>query len=350
MRTVIPYVLVFLPLMTLALGLAWGGLWAWSTLLLVFVILPLADLVVGADVGNPEPDSLSPGARSFARTLLWSLVPVLLGLTVVAAWVVATRPMPTWEMLGLVLSVGVASGGLGITAAHELIHKTNSFERGLGQALLLNACYMHFYIEHLIGHHSRVGTPEDPASSRFGESVYAFLPRTIVGGVRSAWHLEAQRLARAGLPAWSPRNRMWAYFILPGVVAAGLALLWGPLAGVFFLAQGLVAVILLEVVNYVEHYGLVRETLAGGRYEKVTQYHSWSCANRLSNWMTLQLQRHADHHTHPVRRYEELQFDPSGPSLPTGYPGMVWLAVVPPLWRRIMDPRVEQARAQARQA
>lgn len=348
MRVVVPFGLVFLPLLTLVLGLLWGGAWTWSTLVLVFVALPLLDLVLGADVRNPGPESLSPAARRFAQGLLWSLAPALLGLTLVTAWIVATHPMPAWELMGLILSVGVASGGLGITAAHELIHKTNAFERGLGQALLLNACYMHFYIEHLIGHHSRVATPEDPASSRFGESVYAFLPRTIWGGLRSAWRLEAQRLARTGAQAWSLRNRMWAYLTLPLAVAAGLALLWGPLAGVFFLAQGAVAVILLEVVNYVEHYGLEREALPGGRYEKVTHFHSWSCPNRLSNWMTFQLQRHADHHTHPVRRYEELQFDPTGPSLPTGYPGMIWLAVMPPLWRRVMDPKVEQVREQAR--
>lgn len=348
MRMVIPYSLVFLPLATLVLGLMWGGAWTWSTVMLVFVAVPLLDLLFGADPSNPGPDSLGSGAKRFAQVLLWALTPALLGLTLVAAWVVATRPMPGWELAGLILSVGVASGGLGITAAHELIHKTNAFERGLGQALLLNACYMHFYIEHLIGHHSRVATPEDPASSRFGESVYAFLPRTIVGGVRSAWHLEAQRLARAGQSAWSPRNRMGAYLILPLAVAAVLAMAWGPLAGGFFLAQGLVAIVLLEVVNYVEHYGLAREALPGGRYEKVTHFHSWSCANRLSNWMTFQLQRHADHHTHPVRRYEELQFDPTGPSLPTGYPGMIWLAVLPPLWRRVMDPKVEQVRERAR--
>jgi alkane 1-monooxygenase len=348
MRLVIPYSLVFLPLLTLLLGLLWGGVWTWSTLLLVFVVLPFLDLFCGVEQANPEPGELGPAAHWVARGLLWALTPALLVLTLVAVWQAAARGLPTWDLVGLILSAGVASGGLGITAAHELIHKTNSFERFLGQALLLNACYMHFYIEHLIGHHSRVATPEDPASSRFGESLYAFLPRTIVGGVRSAWELEAQRLGRAGLSVWSLRNRMWAFMGLPWLVAAVLSVIWGPMAGLFFLAQGAVAVVLLEVVNYVEHYGLAREPLPGGRYERVTQFHSWSCANRLSNWITFQLQRHADHHTHPVRRYEDLQFDPAGPSLPTGYPGMIWLAVIPPLWRHVMDPKVEQVRQQAK--
>lgn len=342
----LPYGLVFVPVALAAAGLALGGPWTWGTVAFVFGFVPLVDLVLGRNERNPEPAEYeAPLAHWGFRLVSWAVVPALLGLTVAAAWTVTHRALAPWELLGVVLSTGVAAGGLGITVAHELIHKAGAFERFLGQALLLNACYMHFYVEHLIGHHGRVATPEDPASARLGESFYAFWPRTVVGSFRSAWGIEAQRLARAGRAAWGPRNRMLWYVALPLAVALALGAAWGPAAGLFFLAQGVVAFSLLEVVNYLEHYGLERAPLASGRYERVAEHHSWSCANRLTNWFLFQLQRHADHHMHAMRRYEALRHLPGAPELPTGYAGMIWLALVPPLWRRVMDPRVAAVRA-----
>jgi alkane 1-monooxygenase len=344
MMRMAPFVLVFLPVLTAAAGLALGGAWTWATFGLIFGLVPLLDHALGESRHNPEPGDTSRLAYWGYRLVTWLVAPALIGLTLVAAWSVSHLAWAPWELAGLLVSVGVVSGGLGITAAHELIHKTATFERLLGQALLWNACYMHFYIEHLIGHHSRVATPEDPASARYGETLWAFLPRTVVGSWRSAWGLEVARLARAGHGAWSLRNRMLAYAALPLAGAGLLALAWGPAAGAFFLGQGVLAFLLLEAVNYVEHYGLERRPLPSGRFERVTDSHSWASGLRLSNWLTFQLQRHADHHTHPARRYEELRFSPESPVLPTGYPGMIWLALVPPLWRRVMHPRVEATR------
>jgi alkane 1-monooxygenase len=348
MPSFVPYGLVFVPVALAAAGLAWGGPWTWATVAFVFGLVPLADLVLGRNLRNPEPAEVeTPLARAGFRAVSWAVVPALLGLGVAAAAAVATRPFAIWELVGVLLSVGTIAGGIGITAAHELIHKTNRFERALGQALLLNACYMHFYIEHLVGHHSRVSTPEDPASARLGESFYAFWPRTVVGSFRSAWGIEAQRLGRAGAAAWGPRNRMLWYVAAPLAAAGALAAAFGPVAGAFFLAQGVVAFSLLEVVNYLEHYGLERRALPGGRFERVAEHHSWSCANRLTNWFLFQLQRHADHHMHATRRYEALRHLDGAPELPTGYAGMIWLALVPPLWRRVMDPRVAAVRRAA---
>lgn len=341
----LPYGLVFVPIALGAAGLALGGPWTWSTVAFVFGLIPLLDLVLGRNERNPEPPAH--GARLAYvgfRIVSWLVVPALIALTLAGAWTVTHRALAPWELAGIVASIGVAAGGLGITVAHELIHKAGAFERALGQALLLNACYMHFYIEHLVGHHGRVATPDDPASARLGESFYAFYPRTVVGSFRSAWAIEASRLARAGQPAWGPRNRMLWYVALPLAVAAALGLAWGPLAGLFFLGQGFVAFSLLELVNYLEHYGLERTPLASGRYGRVTEHHSWSCANRLTNWFLFQLQRHADHHMNAMRRYEALRHLPASPELPTGYAGMIWLALVPPLWRRVMDPRVAAVR------
>ncbi len=341
----LPFGLVFVPVGLAACGLVLGGPWTWGTVAFVFGLIPLLDLVAGRNERNPgPPEHETRLAYAGFRAMTWLVVPALILLTIAAAWTITHRPLAWWELAGIVLSTGVAAGGLGINTAHELIHKAGRFERALGQALLLNACYMHFYIEHLIGHHSRVATPDDPASARLGESFYAFYPRTVVGSFRSAWAIEATRLGRAGQAVWGPRNRMLWYVALPLGAATALGLAWGPAAGLFFLAQGFVAFSLLELVNYLEHYGLAREPLTGGRYERVNEHHSWSCANRLTNWFLFQLQRHSDHHMHAMRRYEALHHLPAAPELPTGYAGMIWLALVPPLWRRVMDPRVAAAR------
>ena len=341
----LPFGLVFVPVALAVAGLAWGGAWTWGTVAFVFGLVPLADLVLGRNTRNPEPPAYeAPIAYAGYRAMSWLVVPALLGLTVAAAWAVTHRAFAPWELAGLVLSVGVAAGGLGITVAHELIHKASAFERTLGQLLLLNACYMHFYIEHLIGHHGRVATPDDPASARLGESFYSFFPRTVVGSFRSAWGIEAARLARLGQGPWGPANRMLWYVALPLAAAGALGAAWGPAAGAFYLAQGVVAFSLLEVVNYLEHYGLERAPLPNGRYERVAEHHSWSCANRLTNWFLFHLQRHADHHMNAMRRYEALRHFEHAPELPTGYAGMIWLALVPPLWRRVMDPRAEAVR------
>lgn len=345
MLRALPFGIVFVPVVLAALGLAWGGLWTWATVAFVFGLIPALDLIAGRDVVNPEPETYeAPPAHLAFRLMSWSICPALLGLTGASAWAVGSFTYAPWELAGIVFSCGVAAGGLGITVAHELIHKSGAFERGLGQALLLNSCYMHFYIEHLIGHHGRVATPDDPASARLGESFYAFYPRTVIGSFKSAWGIEAQRLQRQGHGPWTGRNRMIWYQLAPLALAIALGLAFGPLAAAFFLAQGFVGFSLLEVVNYLEHYGLERAELPNGRYERVAEHHSWSCANRLTNWFLFQLQRHSDHHMNAARRYEALRHMEGSPELPTGYAGMIWLALVPPLWRRVMDPRVAAVR------
>jgi alkane 1-monooxygenase len=272
--------------------------------------------------------------------------PVLVGLVIWASWVVTHRGLTPVELAGLLISVGICTGGLGITVAHELIHKASWFDRRLGQLLLLNVGYMHFYIEHLIGHHGRVATPEDPASARLGESFYRFYARTVPGSWLSAWKIERERIARLQLPWW--RNQMLWFTVLP-LAYGGLLSLFGWQAFPFFLAQCVVGFSLLELVNYLEHYGLERQALPNGRYERVTVMHSWSTPQRLTNYFLLNLQRHADHHVNAAKPYPVLLHIEGAPELPTGYAGMVLLALVPPLFRRVMDPRVEAVRLGALQ-
>jgi alkane 1-monooxygenase len=227
------------------------------------------------------------------------------------------------------LSVGLATGGAGITIAHELGHKRPALDRLLSRVLLVTVAYGHFTVEHNRGHHVRVATPEDPASARYGEAFWAFLPRTLAGSLAHAWALDRREVL------WS-----WAATL---AIAAALGAAGGPLAVAFFIGQAAMAVTLLEAVNYIEHYGLARRRLADGRYERPAARHAWDAYEWLSNSFLVHLQRHADHHLNPMRSYAALQPQADSPKLPMGYPGMVPLAFVPPLWFAVMNPRVPKA-------
>jgi alkane 1-monooxygenase len=210
--------------------------------------------------------------------------------------------------------------------------------------LLASVCYMHFTIEHVHGHHRHVGTPRDPATARLGEPSYAFIVRSVLGGARSAWQIEMRQLAKQNRPTWNVRNRMVRYACVQLGVIAGVAWMFGWLGLAVFLAQSIVAFSLLEIINYIEHYGLFRREIAPGRYERVEPWHSWNSSHRVSNWILINLARHADHHLTASKRYQVLHTLDAAPQLPAGYSAMVLLALTPPLWRRVMDPRVQKWR------
>jgi alkane 1-monooxygenase len=265
----------------------------------------------------------------FFRFVLHAWVPLQLGLIGWGAWLVGSGSVTGVDAVLFTLSVGLATGGAGITIAHELGHKRPALDRLLSRALLVSVSYGHFTVEHNRGHHVRVATPEDPASARFGESYWAFLPRTLAGSLRHAWELDRREV----LGSWAATLAL----------AAALGAAFGPLAVAFFFGQSAMAVVLLEAVNYIEHYGLVRRKLADGRYERPAAHHAWDAYERLSNSFLVNLQRHADHHLNPMRPYAALQPQRESPRLPMGYPGMVPLAFLPPLWFAVMNPRVPKA-------
>jgi alkane 1-monooxygenase len=329
----------------------WGaqqGGWAqYAVPLFVFGLIPVLDMVLGHYLHNPGPEESEALLKSLTfRLMTWLQVPIQYGLIIGGAWLISQRNWSLAEQIGFTLSVGICTGGLGITLAHELIHKVNRWERFLGQALLMPVCYLHFYIEHLSGHHRRVSTPQDPASSRLGESFYSFYWRTVIGSWRSAWNIEKTRLGKRKQALWSRHNRMLGYSLLSTSFGLGLYLLWGPLAGLFFVGQSIMAFSLLEAVNYVEHYGLERKEIRTGIYEGVNIRHSWNANFLLTNCLLFMLQRHSDHHAHQSRRYPVLRQFEESPQLPAGYAGMILLALVPPLWKKVMDPRVATFRAQ----
>jgi alkane 1-monooxygenase len=341
---VLPYFSVFALHACLVLGYVLGGAWNFLTPFLVFLCIPLADVILGRDNNNYTAEEYEEFENRFsfrAVTVLYAVVQV--SVLIWAAYAVGVQPkaMQWWEIAGLTLSVGVL-GGNGINFAHELFHKQSKVEQFCGKAILLSVSYMHFFLEHLKGHHVRIATPDDPATARKNESFYTFFPRVVVGSWKSAWELETTRLQKRGIPVFHWRNQMLWFAVLPVVLAGALGLAFGWIAVVFFVAQSYVAIQELEMINYLEHYGLQRKRLPNGRYENVTAAHSWEARETLTNILLIKLQRHADHHINPVRRYQALRVFDGSPQMPTGYPGMMLMSLVPPLFFRTMNPRVEE--------
>jgi len=309
----------------------------WFGPVLVFVAFPLLDIVVGMDASNP-PDSVLKWLEQdrYYRWCTYLFIPVQFAGLVFACWLWSSGDLSVFESLGLAVTMGVV-GGIAINTAHELGHKRASMERWLSKVALAQTAYGHFFIEHNRGHHVRVATPEDPASSRLGESFWAFLPRTVIGSLRSAWGIERERLGRGGHLAWSWRSDILQAWTMTIVLFGALTAVFGWVVLPYLLIQAL-GFILLEVVNYLEHYGLLRQKKEDGRYERCLPEHSWNSNNVASNVLLYHLQRHSDHHANPTRRYQALRHVEEAPQLPTGYAGMIVLAWFPPLWRRVMDP------------
>jgi len=304
------------------------------------VVIGLLDFVVGRDPRNPPAEAMHAleDAR-FYRAIVYTCAALDLALIAWGAMIAGRGALSPVQILGLALSVGFVTGAQGITFAHELGHKRSRFDQLLAKMLLTAVCYGHFFIEHNRGHHVRVATPEDPASARFGESFYVFYARTLAGSWLHAWRLERERLQRHGFRFFGWHNQMLWFTAVPVVLAAGCWLAWGKGAALFFFAQSWMAFTLLEAVNYVQHYGLAR-VLENETYERVAHRHSWNASETLTNCFLIHLQRHSDHHENPSRRYQALQLYDDGPRLPTGYSGMLPLALVPPLWFAVMNPRL----------
>ncbi|HKW38367.1 MAG TPA: alkane 1-monooxygenase [Burkholderiales bacterium] len=311
------------------------------TLIVGIVVIGLLDFVVGRDRRNPRPETLPALEEDrFYRAILYTCAVLDLLLIAWGAMISARGGVSPVQSFGLMLSVGFVTGAQGITFAHELGHARSRLDRLLAKVLLTAVCYGHFFIEHNRGHHVRVATPEDPASARFGESFYAFYPRTVAFSWLHAWRLEAERLARRGARFFGWRNQMLWFTALPALIAGGLWRAWGPAAALFFVVQSWMAFTLLEAVNYVQHYGLARRRLDDGSYERVGHGHSWNASETLTNCFLIHLQRHSDHHEIPARAYQALLHHDDGPQLPTGYSGMLPLALVPPLWFAVMNRRL----------
>ncbi|GAC69618.1 alkane 1-monooxygenase [Gordonia soli] len=319
----------------LKLGIFWA-----SGALLVGVIIPIVDRFTGTDRSSPPEEAMAALEDDrFYRWCVYLYLPMQYAGLVFACWVWTTASMGTAERLGLALTVGVVAG-VGINAAHELGHKRTRHERRLARIALAQSWYGHFYVEHNHGHHLKVATPDDPASARFGETFWHFLPRSVFGGLRSGWRHESARLNRRGQLRWGLRNDLVLGWLTSLGLFAALVAVFGWQVAPYLVLQAAIGVVLLETANYIEHYGLLRETTPRGRYVRVSPRHSWNSDHVCSNAFLYHLQRHSDHHANPMRRYQTLRSAREAPQLPAGYAAMGLLAYIPPVWRRVIHPRL----------
>lgn len=325
-----------------------GGAITWLPVLYVFIVIPLADFIVGRDESNLTVEAEAKAKASKIYTLiLWMFIPVQFGLIFTLGYLYVQEYLAGFALMGAMLSIALSNGGIGITIAHELIHRSNKFEQLLGRILLLSVLYMHFAIEHVRGHHATVATEEDPASAKKGQSFYAFLFPGIYGQFMSAWQLESERLAKFKQSKLSLNNEMIQFMIAQSAFSFLIFYLFGFEYLILFLIVAFLSFSLLEVVNYLEHYGLERQKKSNGRYEKVTHHHSWNSDHILSRMFLFELTRHSDHHAVASRKYQILRTFDDSPQLPTGYPGMILLALIPPLWFKVMDPLIDKSHTTA---
>lgn len=330
-------------------GFYGGGFWNFLIIVFDFILIPLIDHFVGLDTSNiPSEQKAEVNKESYYRfvTYVWVFVQLaFFGWAVVIISIGGPQTIIEWT--GFTLGFALVTGGIGITVAHELGHRTSRLEQFYSQVLLMTVCYMHFFIEHNRGHHVNVATPLDPATAKRGQNFYAFWLQTVLGSWRHAWDIEQSSLARRSLRQWGLNNRMIGYVIYPLLFCGILTVATYSLAGrfvwefpIFFFMQSFLAFSILELVNYVEHYGISRRELAPNQYEPVNPIHSWNASHLISNFFLFQLQRHSDHHFHASKRYQTLDHHDHSPQLPYAYPTMIILALIPPLWFKLMDDRL----------
>ena len=342
----LPFLTAFLLIPLVAVAAMWGGLWVLAPFMFGWFAIPIMDKLLALDTANMDPTTRD-SVLFWHKMVTWAWIPAQTAMLVGVLWLATDGHLSVGTSIIVALGMGIATGGVGITFAHEMVHQRNRWERWAGEFLLVSTAYGHFATEHVHGHHINVGTPQDPVSARKGENFYAFFFRAVFGSLISAWRIDRKRLAKRGLPVWHRTNPFWRYAI--GMLAwVGVAFAIGGwwAVGLYFV-QAFMAVFQLEAVNYVEHYGLQRRLLPNGKFERVQPHHSWNASHRFSNWLLINLQRHSDHHHRPDRRFPLLQHHSwkTAPNLPMSYSFMIAIATNPPLWFWVMNKRVDRWRA-----
>ena len=323
------------------LGLYFRGPWVWATPIFAFVCIPILELIFPVDTDNLEPEEVdSKLKRKVFDWLLYLNLPVVFGLLFYALIIVTNDTLATYEFVGLVFSVGIVLGVNGINVAHELGHRQATNERFIGKALLLPSMYMHFYIEHNYGHHLHAATPEDPATARYNQSVYSFWFTSTIRQYFNAWRIQKKLLNNKQHSFYSVKNDMLWYTVFQAAYLIVIAVVFGVSGLLFAFTAGIVGFILLETVNYIEHYGLLRLKTKSGRYERVKEMHSWNSNHVIGRIVLYELTRHSDHHYKSSKKYQILDCHDESPQMPFGYPTSMVLSMIPPLWFKIMNKRV----------
>lgn len=337
------YVSVLILPAIIYLGLMKGGAWTFSGLIFAFVIIPVLELFLPASAENLDKveEAMVKNDRIYDY-MVYAIVPIQYILVFLTMYIISTNTLVWYEYVGYISALGLACGVFGINVAHELGHRNKKYEQIFSKMLLLTSLYMHFFIEHNRGHHKNVSTTDDPASARRGEMLYTFWFRSVIGSYMSAWHLENDRLKKLGKNIFSFENEMLRYHIIQPLFVAAIGIIFGWVAMLCFIASAIFGFLLLETVNYIEHYGLSRRKLDNGAWEKTMPTHSWNSNHPIGRILLFELSRHSDHHYIANRPYQILRHFDESPQMPTGYPGMMALSFFPPLWFAVMHKRIDQ--------
>jgi alkane 1-monooxygenase len=330
----------------------WGSFWSftttgwqvWLPLIWAWILIPLAELMIKPVAANMSAAEEELATKDRTYDLLLYLI-VVLQYSLLIKFCIAMKQdadVMTWlDIAGRIWVMGLLCGTFGINVGHELGHRVNKFEQSMAKALLLTSLYMHFFTEHNKGHHKRVATPEDPSSARYGEPVYTFYFRTIIFSYISAWHIANVETRKKGKPVFSLHNEMIQFSLIQLAFITLIFVVFNGLVLVYFLAAALIGILLLETVNYIEHYGLQRKATGDGKYERAMPAHSWNSDHVIGRLLLFELSRHSDHHYLASRKYQVLRHHDESPQMPTGYPGMMILALLPPAWFYVMNRRIK---------
>jgi alkane 1-monooxygenase len=348
LNSMIKYIKYTNPLMVYALAFlsfTSTGLWCWMTLIFTWVAVPLVELLIKPDSTNMSKAEAEVAKNDGAYDLLLYLIVVLqIPMLIFFLFAMQNDGLSTPTIFARIFTMGLLCGTFGINVGHELGHRNTKFEQNLAKLSLLSSLYMHFFVEHNKGHHKNVATYNDPSSARLNEPVYSFYFRTIINSYRSAWHIANQEVLKKGKSKLSLSNEMVQMHLIQLFFVALIYLIFGGLITLYFLAAAFIGILLLETVNYIEHYGLQRKQLASGGFERTLPQHSWNSNHVLGRMLLFELSRHSDHHYLASKKYQVLSHYEQSPQLPTGYPGSMVLALMPPLWFSVMNKKIVELR------
>jgi alkane 1-monooxygenase len=323
------------------LGIHYQGVWCWSALIYAFVMIPIAEIILPVNTDNYSEEEIENRLENkIFDFLLYLNVPIVYGSLLYSLYLVSTTQLSNSEIAGTILSLGVILGANGINVAHELGHRKNMFEKILGKMLLIPSHYTHFFIEHNHGHHLHVSTPNDPSTAKYNQSLYAFWFQTVVGTYREAWKIQLRLNKLENRKIYSIKSDMFWFTIIQISYLVLIYNFFGTKAAIVALFSGIVGFLLLETINYIEHYGLKRNKLESGRYERVSEKHSWNSNHVLGRIVLYELTRHSDHHYKSQKEYQILEYHDVSPQMPYGYPTSMVISFFPPLWFAVMNKRI----------
>lgn len=323
------------------IGLFLRSYWAFLTPVFAFVLVPVLEILMPLDPKNlSDKEVFNKSKNKFFDILLYLNLPLVYGILGGFLWSLTWIDYNSFELVGLTFSVGIVVGSNGINVAHELGHRTSQWEKTIGKLLLLPALYMHFYIEHNFGHHQKAATFEDPASAKYNQSVYSFWITSMSKQYVSAWALQLALLKRESSSFFSVKNDMLWYVLLQISYLVAVYFLLGITALWAAVSIAVIGAVLLETINYIEHYGLRRNKIQSGRYERMQEIHSWNSNHILGRVMLYELTRHSDHHYRAHKKYQLLDCHDTSPQMPFGYPTSMVLSLIPPFWFLVMNKRI----------